>query len=171
MRLKRPLILLDSVQELMTINLDSFQKKVLFLDADNTLFIPDMPLHEQELTSIINLLKKLKKQYTLVIISNNFAKDKAEFFADLGIETIFFAKKPLPFGFRKAKKQAEKVLGIQVNHQDILHIGDQFLTDGIGSILYNIDYILVNPIDENSDLIYAKPSRYLETKFSIRQKK
>jgi len=160
--MRKPLVKLTAFANLSVEQLHAFGKDVLFLDADNTLFLPNIPLTEQMVGPIRSQLMDLKKAgITIVIISNNFSAEKSDFFAKLAIPTIFFAKKPLPFAYRKAHKQVEKLVG-PIAKDAIVHLGDQLLTDVFGSILYGIDYMMVEPIDQKADLIFAKPSRWLE---------
>lgn len=167
--MRKPLVCLQTILAV-DVTKEHFQKrKAIFLDADNTLFIPKVPLEQQNLQLVTEKLQALQKVYALVVISNNFSQDRATYFEALHIPAIFFAKKPLSFAFKKAKELAELELMHKLEKNEIIHIGDQFLTDGIGSALYGIDYILTTPIDEASDLIYAKPSRFLERLFKIRK--
>lgn len=167
--MRKPLIFLKTIFELDVKKLQAWGKTVLFIDADNTLFLPNVSLVQQDISRIKNKLQALKKAgLFIVIISNNFSQEKERFFADLAIPTIFSAKKPLPFGYRKAYQRAITTLKQpELNKRQIVHIGDQFMTDALGSVCYGIDYILVEPIDQASDLIFAKPSRFLEKLLKI----
>jgi len=163
--------MLKRIEELSLARLKEAQKTVVFLDADNTLFLPQVPLAQQRLTSVTKQLQAFAKAgVSIVIISNNFSADKAEFFDALAIPSIFFAKKPLPFAYQQAQKIVESACGYRVEKRTIVHIGDQLLTDGFGSMLFGIDYMLVEPIDKKNDLLFAKPSRWLEKLLRIQRK-
>jgi len=165
--MKKPLFKLKEFEALSIDALTDAEKRVVFLDADNTLFLPKVPLAQQKVQKVKRKLQALQKAgITIVVISNNFSTDRSIFFADLAIPTIFFAKKPLPLAYRKARKRVEQIVG-RVEKDAIVHIGDQLLTDGFGSLIYGVDYILVDPIDTNADLIFAKPSRLLEKMLRI----
>jgi len=168
--MRKPLFMLKTIYDLSVEELTEQGKRVVFLDADNTLFLPQVPLADQKLHKLKQKLQELRKaDITIVIISNNFSRDKSVFFASLAIPTIFFAKKPLPLAYRRAHKTIEAIHG--PTHKDhIVHIGDQLLTDAFGSVLYGIDYILVEPIDKKADLFVAKPSRLLEKALRIQSK-
>jgi|GEM_PF-3102698 len=166
--MRKPLDVLTTIVELSTEKLLNAGKKIIFLDADNTLFLPKVALEYQKIEHIEKKLIELQNaDFEIVILSNNFSQDRCDFFQKLTIHTIFFARKPLSFSYKKAHKFAEKKLNRSIAKDEIIHIGDQFITDALGSIFYGIDYIIIKPIDENSDLIFAKPSRFLERIFKI----
>jgi len=170
--MRKPLAILKSIEGVSIKTLVDAKKTILFLDADNTLFLPQVPLAQQKLKKVSRQLKAFQAAgFSIVIISNNFSAEKADFFDMLTLPSIFFAKKPLPFAYRQAHKTIEKTLGRRVKKSEIVHIGDQLLTDGFGSIVFGIDYILVEPIDKKNDLIFAKPSRWLEKILRLQRKK
>ena len=165
---KRPLIQFEDINQITVEWLQGQHKKVVFLDVDNTLFLPKIELSEQDLSSAVALIQRLQDAgIKIVALSNNFSTDRKAFFDGYGIHSIFFAKKPLPSGFSAAYQslQDETIL-----KQEILHIGDQLLTDGMGAIGFKIEYALVKPLNEKHDLIFAKPSRWIEKILGIRQK-
>lgn len=138
------------------------QKRVIFFDVDNTLFIPKKNILEQDVSEVIQHLKWLREENIIVIgISNNFSEDRKSFFRSLDIPAVFFAKKPTKKGFKEAFGLA-RLMNPSICKADILHVGDQLLTDGIGATRFGIDYGLVHPISGEHDLIFALPSRILE---------
>jgi Predicted hydrolase of the HAD superfamily len=153
------------VKTLVNISISKLQqlnKKVVTIDADNTLFLPKIPLNRQDVQKATNFIQQLlAKNFFVIVISNNFSTDRKEYLEQLGINSIFFAKKPLPFGFKKAFDIARKN-NPNLQKQDFVHIGDQLLTDVFGAKIFGIDYISVEPLDPGHDLWYAKPSRLLE---------
>lgn len=144
-------------------------KKVVTLDIDNTLFFPKKKLTDQkeQVTTVIHFLASLKEQgFHIVIISNNFAADREQFFQSQEIPHISFALKPFPFAWNRVRTMFPQYS----NKSDFLHIGDQLLTDGLGAQLAGIDYMLIRPLDKKSDLIFALPSRMLERLFFKKRK-
>ncbi|MGL5042660.1 MAG: YqeG family HAD IIIA-type phosphatase [Culicoidibacterales bacterium] len=156
----QPLRICQTYEEITLTWLQQNSKTNLFIDVDNTLFIPKKSLAEQDTEQVVKFIQVLQvNDIGIVAISNNFSVDRKKFFDDLLVPTIFFAKKPLSIGFKKALR----LLDLDKNDKGkIIHVGDQFLTDGVGAFLFGIDYVLVRPIRTDSDLIYAKPSRIIE---------
>lgn len=60
---------------------------------------------------------------------------------------FYFGKKPLKFGFNKARRKLE------LNSKNIAVVGDQIMTDIIGANRCNMFSILVKPIKEKDFLI------------------
>ncbi|MGL5410939.1 MAG: HAD hydrolase-like protein, partial [Shewanella sp.] len=83
------------------------------------------------------------------------------FALELGIDAVWFAIKPTPLGFWRARKY---LAGIP--REKIANIGDQVLTDIIGGKLMGFHTILVQPLIAK-DNIYASPSRVLERLVAI----
>lgn len=74
----------------------------------------------------------------------------------LDIPYVYFAKKPLKFGFNKAKA----ILKIE-DSKEIAVIGDQVMTDVWGANRSGMYSILVEPINEN-DIWVTKINRMFE---------
>ena len=110
----------------------------LLLDVDNTLTTHDAP----DLTDEVKewLAQRQAEGFALVIVSNNRAQRVAPFAEKIGLPYYAHARKPLPFGFRAAAKQA----GIRREHCVV--IGDQLFTDMLGANLAGIPSILLEPI-------------------------
>lgn len=120
--------------------------KGLILDVDNTL----IDYYRNMSEDTINWAKKLKQSgIKMCILSNSNKKDKIEEVASKLeiIQYSYFAKKPLKFGFRKAKK----VLGL--NTEQIAVVGDQIFTDVLGANRMKMHSILVEPIQEKDMLV------------------
>ena len=75
----------------------------------------------------------------------------------LDIPYVYFAKKPLKFGFNKAKA----ILKIE-DSKEIAVIGDQVMTDVWGANRSGMYSILVEPINEND--IWKLMKRKIEAK-------
>ena len=136
---------LDSVKD---IKIDLLQKnniKGLILDVDNTLidFNGEMP------DGIEKWVQELKQNgIKFCILSNSNKKDKVKGIANkLEIPFLYFAKKPLKVGFKKAKR----ILGLEA--KNVAVVGDQIMTDVVGANRSKMFSILVKPIKEKDYLI------------------
>lgn len=162
----KPIETVNHFNEITPQMLQKYGKTSVFLDVDNTLFIPKRALANQDVSDVIIFIERLKEaNIDVIAMSNNYSLDRKEFFDQMKVQSIFFAKKPL----KKSFKQAHNLLGNKnVDKSRIVHIGDQVLTDGLGAKWYDVDFIYVHPIRQKSDLIFALPSRILEKIFGIR---
>mgnify|MGYP004615037763 FL=1 len=139
------------------INADFFQEKhikAILLDIDNTLIDKNNNMVEGLEDWIENVKKRNIK---FCILSNTNNKKKAKKIANLlDIPYIYFAKKPLKIGFKKAKK----ILKIN-DSKEIAVIGDQVLTDVFGANRCSMYSILVEPLKQN-DIWITKINRVIE---------
>lgn len=112
--------------------------KALLLDVDNTLTTHDAP----DLTDGVKtwLAEVQTAGFSLIIVSNNRAERVAPFAEKIGLPYYAHARKPLPFGFRAAAKQAG------VYRKRCVVIGDQLFTDMLGANLAGMRSILLEPI-------------------------
>ncbi len=112
--------------------------KALLLDVDNTLTTHDAP----DLTDGVKawLAQMQEAGFVLLIVSNNRAERVAPFAEKIGLPYYAHARKPLPFGFRAAAKQAG------AHRKECVIIGDQIFTDMLGANLAGIPSILLEPI-------------------------
>ncbi len=138
------------------IKLDFLQKnniKGIILDVDNTLI--DYYRNFEEGT--IEWVQELKKAgIKFCIVSNSNKLDKVAYVAEqLDVPYFNFAKKPFKTGFLKAKNK----MGLEC--ENIAAIGDQIMTDVIGSNRCKMFSILVNPIKEK-DIFITRIKRPIE---------
>lgn len=112
--------------------------KGLILDVDNTLIDYD----KNPIEGLEKWCENLKKNnIKLCILSNSNKKEKVKNLANkLEIPFIYFAKKPLKSGFKKAKKILE------IDNENIGVVGDQIATDVLGANRCKMFSILVKPI-------------------------
>ena len=110
----------------------------LLLDVDNTLTTHDAP----DLTDEVKawLARMQTDGFALLIVSNNSAQRVAPFAEKIGLPFYAHARKPLPFGFCAAAKQAG------CKRKQCVVIGDQIFTDILGANLAGIPCILLEPI-------------------------
>lgn len=144
------------IENVIKLDLECLNKnkiKGLILDVDNTLIDYDKKM----LDGLENWCEKLKqKNIKLCILSNSNKKEKVKKVAkDLDIPFIYFAKKPLKSGFKKAKKILE------LENENIGVVGDQLMTDVLGANRCKMFSILVKPISEK-DIWITKLKRPLE---------
>ena len=125
----------------------------LILDVDNTLLFHDRKM----LTGLTQWVENMKKNnIKLCILSNTNKKDKVdELSKDLKVPYIFFAKKPLKGGFKKAAKI------LNMKNENIAVVGDQIFTDVIGANRMNMYPILTKPLSQ-TDILITRIKRPLE---------
>ncbi len=122
------------------INYDKLKKdgaKCLVFDLDNTLGLIDEEKCPKEAKK---LLKKLKKDFTIYISSNNTRKRILPYIEDLEIEGESFSLKPLPKGLIRIRKRCG------FKKSEMVMIGDQMVTDILSGNLYGVKTILVDPL-------------------------
>lgn len=143
-----------------SITIDMLNKnniKGLILDVDNTLIDIDRNMDPKVKDWVSNLKKNNIK---LCIVSNSNKVDKIKNVSEtLDIPYFYFAKKPFKSGFLKAKKL------MNLECKNIAAVGDQIMTDVIGSNRCKMFSILVDPIS-NRDIFLTKVKRPIE-KFII----
>ena len=111
--------------------------KCLVFDLDNTLGLIDEKECPKEAKK---LLKKLKKDFTIYISSNNTRKRILPYIKDLEIEGESFSLKPLPKGLIRIRKRCG------FKKCEMAMIGDQMVTDILSGNLYGVTTILVDPL-------------------------
>ena len=143
----------NNVREI-TINfLQKNKINALILDVDNTLIDYDKNLPKET----IEWAKELKNNnIKLYILSNTNKKEKVKTVANkLGIEYMYFAKKPLKTGFKKVQEKLKEP------SPNIAVVGDQIFTDIVGGSRCKMFTILVEPIAEK-DIWITMVKRPLE---------
>ncbi len=126
--------------------------KCLVFDLDNTIALIDQDLISDDTRK---LLTNLKKDFTIVIISNNVESRVKKYANSLECDYVYKACKPFSKGFKKiAKKYNLKAYEIAV-------IGDQLITDILGANLFKAYPILVDPMAKK-DLKISYFNRFLE---------
>ena len=153
---------LERVEQITIEFLKKNKIKALILDIDNTLIDYSKNLSE----SIVNWVRELRGQgIKFYILSNTNDKEKVENVANkLEIPYVYFAKKPLKFGFLKTQKKLNE------KPENIGVVGDQIFTDILGGNRCNMFTILVDPIDKK-DYWYTAWKRPLENKIKSKYKK
>ena len=133
--------------------------KVLMYDLDNTL----IPYHEKMPNpELCQLKSKLEEMGFIIFIVSNSKKTRVEKFAkEFGVKYVKFAKKPLKVGFTRALDNLPK----NMQNAEVAFIGDQLLTDILGSNRMNFNSILVDPFNRETEALITKCNRLLESFF------
>lgn len=135
--------------------------KCLVFDLDNTIALIDQQLITEDTKK---LLTDLKKDFRVVIISNNVVKRVKSYADYLDCDYVANAAKPLSKGYRKISKK------YHLKKAEMCMIGDQLITDICGGNLYHMFTILVDPLGKK-DLKITSLNRFLERKILKRYEK
>jgi len=127
-------------------------KRLILTDLDNTLVRSDEPLPSPE---VLEWLEKAKDiGFVVKIVSNNSATRVRIFGEDLEIESYGFVFKPLKYKVKRFMKGYTK--------DQVVFIGDQFLTDVAVSKRCGLYMILVRPVNFAADEDITKFNRKIE---------
>lgn len=126
--------------------------RCLVFDLDNTLGLID---HEKCPLKSKKLINKLKKDFLVVICSNNTAKRLKPYIEELGIYGASFSLKPSIKGLLNIK------LKYKLKKKEMVMIGDQIVTDIFSGNRFGIKTILVDPMGEK-DLKITSLNRKIE---------
>lgn len=142
MRIYRPDIYQKDV---FSINYEKLKKKnikVLIYDIDDTL-IPSNEIKLKEET--INLIKKLKKDFKVILLTNAPSFRSSKIKKQLDIDCYSLSMKPFKYNLHKIMKNYDK--------KEVVLIGDRLLTDIKLANNYNIMSILVDPISNHNFIL------------------
>ena len=112
----------------------------------------------------MKLIEKLKKKFTVLIITNNTRKRIIPYQMTLGVDAIYLAMKPFTRGLRKVQKK----YGFQKS--EMIMIGDQLVTDIKSGVKFGIKTILVDPLGKK-DLKITSFNRFIENQKISKYKK
>lgn len=112
--------------------------KGLLVDMDNTL----LPWHETTLSDeTLNWIKLMEESGVKVcVITNSGIKRTGKVMDNVNLDFIHTAVKPFPFSFIKGRK----ILGVK--KENLFVVGDQMVTDALGSKIVGYKCIIVEPI-------------------------
>ncbi len=130
------------------------QKKIemLIFDLDNTLLKVGNELPDNE---TIELFKRLKKDFKIVIASNNIQKKVGKIAEILGCDYLYSLMKPT----KRIKKFIDKKYNI--DYAKIAIIGDQVMTDIFVGNRIGLFTVLVDPLGQK-DYKITFLNRYIE---------
>jgi HAD superfamily phosphatase (TIGR01668 family) len=134
-------------------------KTTLFFDLDNTIMSYDQTEIDKEMLLFI---RELETNFKVVIVSNSGFKRVSKACEKHKLLFIHSAKKPFKKGFKRALKAANSTVSESV------FIGDQLMTDVLGSNKMGMTSILVFPLKKRSDHIFTRINRRLE-KYMIKK--
>lgn len=125
----------------------------LILDLDNTM----VAYRQSEVVAdhLAWVEEAHERGFKMVMLSNNFTERVTNIAAQLRIECIPNALKPLPTGFMRAKR----VLGLR--RREIAVVGDQLFTDILGAKMLGLYTILTEPIEAH-DFAITRVFRFFE---------
>lgn len=126
--------------------------KCIIFDLDNTIALIDQDLITEKTKKLIT---KLKKDFIVIIISNNYPSRVEPYANVLDCEYISQAKKPLTGGYKKIKEK------YNLENEEMCMIGDQIITDILGGNRFKMLTILVDPLGKK-DLKITYINRFLE---------
>ena len=135
--------------------------KCLLFDLDKTLGLIS---HKECPKETKELIKKLKKDFTIFISSNNSEVRIKPYLDELEIEGVSFSLKPFTRSFRKIRRKKF------FKREEMVMIGDQIVTDILAGNRYKIKTILVDALGEK-DLKITKLNRFIENKIVKRYQK
>ncbi|MBO5478675.1 MAG: YqeG family HAD IIIA-type phosphatase [Clostridia bacterium] len=160
-----PKIYLNNVQEITYEMLEQNKIQGIILDVDNTLidYYKNIPEGTKEWCT-----KLKEKGFKFCIASNSNKKEKVKMVAQkLDIPYIYFAKKPLKIGLKKARD----IMGLE--SKNVAVVGDQIFTDVLGANRTGMFSILVEPIKEKDIFVTVvkRPiENYIKKKYKERLK-
>ena len=128
--------------------------RCLVFDLDNTLGLishKNCPLEAQK------LIQKLKKDFIVVISSNNTRKRLKPYLEELGVDGVAWSMKPSIRGLMVIKNK------YHLKKKEMCIIGDQIVTDVLAGKRYRITTVLVDPLGEK-DLKITGLNRKIEAR-------
>ncbi len=135
--------------------------RYLIFDLDNTIALIDERKTPKETKA---LFKKLKKEFTVLIISNNQKKRVKEYSDQLEVDFVSMALKPFTRGLRRIRKK------YHCQKEEMCMIGDQLMTDILSGNFYAITTVLVDPLGKK-DLKVTALNRFIERRVLKKLKK
>ncbi len=137
------------------INYDKLKEQgitCLIFDLDNTLGLIS---HKRCPDKTKKLIQKLKKDFLVLISSNNTKRRLKPYLEELGIDGIAWSMKPSIKGLVYAKGK------YHLKKKEMCIIGDQIVTDILAGNRFHIKTILVDPLGEK-DLKITGLNRKIE---------
>lgn len=139
-------------------------KRVILIDIDNTIIPYDLDAPERQHLELIHTMKEIGFQ--VIFISNNHKERVEKVALAFDVPYVYSACKPLKKGFQKALTMAT-----YTHKSEVITIGDQVLTDVLGSNRYQLDAILVKPIKKKNEKWFTKLNRISENQIIKRMLK
>ncbi|MGI5825638.1 MAG: YqeG family HAD IIIA-type phosphatase [Bacillota bacterium] len=145
------------LESICKIDIEELEKqgvKTLLFDVDNTITTWNCPEIDAD---VINWFAELHKSSIKgCIISNNSAERLQGIADELGLFFEAKAKKPLPFGYKRAMNR------LNSDQAGTVMVGDQLFTDVLGAGLAGIRSILLKPISTLHEFKGTRINRQME---------
>lgn len=161
MHIFKPNMYKKSIFEIDYLKLKKQGIKCLIFDLDNTLGLID---HKTCPKNTKKLIEELKKDFLVVISSNNTFKRIQFYTRELDIEGISFSLKPSIMGLVRIRKK------YKLKKCEMVMIGDQIVTDIFSGNRFGIFTILVDPLGKK-DLKITGINRLIEKRIVNNYKK
>lgn len=160
MKLLKPDKSIEKVEDISLERLKEYGIKGIILDLDNTI----VPWGEyQPKEGIVKFVEKAKDLGFKLCIVSNAPRDRVKKAGEvLGLQGIWYAKKPFPFSLKKAYREL-----LNLPPKEVALVGDQIFTDILGGNLVGFYTIMVEPITKK-DFIGTKIFRTLEKRLHLR---
>lgn len=146
--------IINHYRELTVEDLKNDGIKLFLCDIDNTLVGPDEPDISEEALEYLENIKA--SGIEVVLISNNTQERVHRFNHGLNLKVYPMALKPLPKAYKLIKADYP-----HISTNKMLSLGDQLMTDVLGSNLAGIKVVLTKRVVEN-DLLVTKVNRTIE---------
>ena len=140
----------DKINRFNELDIGSYKDrfKMILLDIDNTIAVPDTGNCDEEAARFI---KKLQDNGFIVVIFSNNTKERVKrFIGDLDVEYYHMALKPLPFSYWIVCRK------YGVKPSETLVLGDQLLTDILGANLSGCHGIYTRQLVEKDSRMTAR---------------
>ncbi len=155
-----PNIYVNTVYDINYNKLKEDSIKLICFDLDNTLDAPDKISNEKN-EEINKLIEELKKDFDLLIVSNNTIENRVSSFANLyDLEYIEAMRKPFKKNYKNKKIMSYK-------KEEVIFVGDKLVTDVIGANKLGYNSILVDPLYPNHKTWYTSIMTFSDKLFSI----
>ena len=149
----KPTWMVKSIYHVSPAQLQRTGIKAVLSDLDNTLIAWNNPDGTPQLREWMRELSAAG--ITLMVVSNNNHRRVQTAVAPLGLPFVSRALKPLGSGITRARRQ----LGL--SEQEVVMVGDQYLTDIVAAHQAGVRSILVQPLID-SDKWNTQINRFLE---------
>lgn len=149
----KPTWMVHSIYSITPEQLRKNNVKAVLTDLDNTLIAWNNPEATEESIRWIEMMKEA--DIPVMILSNNSDERVKEIADYLGTEYVARSLKPSRRAFRLAQEK------LQIPTEELLMVGDQVITDVLGSNRFGVRSVLVKPVLE-SDAWNTKFNRFIE---------
>lgn len=148
----KPNIYIKDIYQIPIAKLKKDGIKALVFDLDNTIAMTSEKCPNDK---VVKYFKTLKKDFTLFILSNSPRKRVKPFGDKLEVKYYHLSLKPSTRNMRRLLRENS------LAKEDIVLIGDQYMTDMLLAKKLNIKTILVDPIS-NKEFKITSINRFLE---------